>query len=120
MLDRTKITTMPAVFYVVSGAGKLAGMKKSLAIRDSVGMSLGAWRLLGAAEVCCGAGALLRSANREVGLASEVGLALISGLAIVGHARHHDALARSAPAACALLLLSVSWWQALQSDGSQL
>jgi hypothetical protein len=107
MTDRTKIATVPAVFYLVSGAGKLAGMKKSLEIRDRLEMSAVDWRLLGAAETCCGVGVLLRSANRPIGLGSEIGLALISGLAIVNHARRHDALARSAPAVGALLLLSV-------------
>lgn len=99
-------TAAPAAFYIASGSGKLAGLERSLQIRDKVGFGNTSWRVLGISEIAFGLGSLV--ADRRVELVSKGSLMALSTLAIVTHLRKSDAVALAIPAVLSFVLLGVS------------
>jgi uncharacterized membrane protein YphA (DoxX/SURF4 family) len=95
------LTAFLAVAFLGSGAVKLAGAKRSLQIRDQLGVSAALWRVIGALEIAGAAGLAIGLVLPMLGVAAAAGLSLLMVGAIAAHARARD-LSHSAPAAVLL------------------
>jgi hypothetical protein len=103
-----RVGVAPSALFLLSGAAKLGGHRKSLEMRDHLGVPGSAWRGIGAVEVAGATGLLLGPRSRSLGLAGGGCLTLISVGAIASHVRAGDPVARAAPALAALVLCVVA------------
>jgi DoxX-like family len=100
------LSVLLAAAFLGSGAAKLAGAKRSIAIRDRLGVAAGLWRAVGILEVAAAGGLAAGLTVPVLGIAAAVGLVLLLIGAIGTHARSHD-LSNAAPAV-GLLLLAIA------------
>jgi hypothetical protein len=97
------VTALLALLFTFSSLIKLFGVRRSLAIRDHLGVKPMQWRVIGLLELAGVAGVLLGLAWwSPIGVAAAVGLALLSLGAITFHVRASDTAADTAPAVIGL------------------
>jgi uncharacterized membrane protein YphA (DoxX/SURF4 family) len=94
----------PSVLFLLSGATKLSGDRRSLAMRDHIGVGAVMWRAIGAVEVGAAASLLLGRRDARLGRAGSACLTVISLGAIASHLRIGDPPLRALPAVGALAL----------------
>ncbi|WP_186763091.1 DoxX family protein [Lentzea tibetensis] len=66
-----------ALLFLATGAGKVLGVKGSLAYRDKFQMSAGLWRTIGVLEWAGSAGLIVGLFVSWIGIAATVGLGLL-------------------------------------------
>src|SRR6202048_490188 len=98
------VTVLLAILFTFSSSIKLLGAPQSLAIRDHLGVTPVLWRVIGLLELAGVIGALAGLARGAIGVAAEIGLALLSVGAVAFHVRASDGFAKTAPALIAILL----------------
>jgi uncharacterized membrane protein YphA (DoxX/SURF4 family) len=99
-----RIIAAPSALFLLSGATKLAGQRRSLEMRDHIGVRAASWRAIGAAEVAGAASLLIGQRNPSLARAGSCCLTLISLGAIASHLRAGDPAPRALPAVAALAL----------------
>jgi DoxX-like family len=92
------VTCCLAALFAFSSSIKLLGVKRSLAIRDHLGISPTVWRLIGVLELAGVVGVLMGLRWSLLGIAAAAGLALLSVGAVVSHVRASDSVVETAPA----------------------
>ena len=98
----TVLAIVVATTFVGSGGVKLFNVPASLAIRDSLDVPPGQWRMIGALEWLGVAGVLVGLAYRPLGLAASIALGLLLLGAIVTRVRAARRHQRSEAAGIAL------------------
>jgi hypothetical protein len=98
------VTVLLAILFTFSSSIKLLGAPQSLAIRDHLGVTPVLWRVIGLLELAGVIGALAGLAWAPIGVAAEIGLALLSVGAVAFHVRASDGFAKTAPAVIAIVL----------------
>jgi hypothetical protein len=98
------VTLLLAALFTFSASIKLLGVRKSLAIRDHLGVSPNQWRIIGGLEVAGVAGVLAGLLWAPLGIAAAIGLALLSVGAVAFHLRASDRVAEMAPAVIGIAL----------------
>jgi uncharacterized membrane protein YphA (DoxX/SURF4 family) len=83
----TVLAIVVAVLFVATGGVKLFGVTQSLAIRDSLDVPPGQWRMIGVLEWLGAAGLLVGLANEWVGRLAAIGLGALMVGAIVTRIR---------------------------------
>ena len=107
------LTAILAVPFTAIGAAKLAAVPSMRARAAHVGLSVGAYRVIGALEVAAAAGLVAGLAVPLLRAFAALGLLLLLAGAVVAHLRVKDGLREMAPAiglgvlAAAVLALSV-------------
>ncbi|QSR28429.1 invasion protein [Nocardioides aromaticivorans] len=107
------LTAVLAVPFTAIGAAKLAAVPSMRARAAHVGLSVGAYRVIGALEVAAAAGLVAGFAVPLLRTSAALGLLLLLVGAVVAHLRVKDGLREMAPAiglgvlAAAVLALSV-------------
>ena len=104
MLATVIVTVVLAILFTFSSSIKLLGAPQSLAIRDHLGITPVRWRVIGLLELAGVIGVLAGLAWAPIGVAAEIGLALLSVGAVAFHVRASDGFAKTAPAVIAILL----------------
>jgi uncharacterized membrane protein YphA (DoxX/SURF4 family) len=99
-----RVVAGPAALFLLSGATKLGGVRRSLEMRDHIGVGPATWRAIGATEVGAVAGLLLGRRYRPMARAGSACLTVISLGAIASHVRIGDPPPRAMPAVGALAL----------------
>lgn len=102
------VTLLLAALFTFAASIKLLGVRRSLAIRDHLGVSPLQWRLIGALEVAGVAGALGGLLWASIGIAAAIGLALLSVGAVAFHLRASDGAAEMAPAVVGVALAATT------------
>jgi hypothetical protein len=92
------VTILLVALFVFSSSIKLLGVRRSLQIRDHLGVGPAQWRLIGLLELAGVVGVLAGLAWAPIGVAAAVGLALLAAGAVVFHVRASDGIADTAPA----------------------
>jgi uncharacterized membrane protein YphA (DoxX/SURF4 family) len=100
------LSVLLAAAFLGSGVAKLAAVRRSIEIRDRLGVAAGLWRGIGILEVAAAVGLAVGVAVPVLGIAAAVGLLLLLIGAIGTHTRSHD-LSNSIPAV-GLLLLTIA------------
>jgi len=98
------VTILLAALFTFTASIKLLGVKKSLEIRDHLGVTPLNWRLIGACELAGVAGVLVGLWWEPIGIAAATGLALLTIGAIAFHVRKSDTVADLAPAVIGVAL----------------
>src|SRR6202045_45255 len=98
------VTVLLAILFTFASSIKLLGAPQALAIRDHLGVTPALWRVIGLLELAGVIGALAGLAWAPIGVAAEIGLALLSVGAVAFHLRASDGFAKTAPAVIAILL----------------
>jgi hypothetical protein len=96
------VTALLALLFTFSSLIKLVGVRKSLAIRDHLGVRPMQWRTIGLLELAGVAGVLAGLKWAPIGMAAAVGLALLMLGAIGFHKRASDNAADTLPAVIGL------------------
>ena len=89
----TVLAIIVIVTFIVTGGVKLFNVPASLAIRDSLDVPPGRWRIIGVFEWLGAAGVAIGLAYHPLGMAAAVGLAVLLLGAVVTRlavARRHD------------------------------
>lgn len=102
------VTIVVALQFLLSGAGKLAGIKQSIGYRDHLNVSPALWKAIGVLEVAGAAGVLIGLGVAALGIAAGTGLVLLMIGALGYHRRAHDPLPAVTPAIVALVLAAVA------------
>jgi len=102
------VTGLLTAGFLAVGAMKVAGVARSLEVRDHLGVSASAWRAIGMLEIAGALGAAVGLAIRPLGFAAAGGLALLGLGAIASHVRASDPPAEAAPASVATLLAAAA------------
>lgn len=108
MIAAVLVTALLALLFAFSSLIKLAGVRRSLAIRDHLGIKPTQWRVIGLLELAGVAGALAGLAWAPLGVAAAVGLALLMLGAISFHVHASDSAADTVPAVIGLGLAVAS------------
>ncbi|MGH2901781.1 MAG: DoxX family protein [Solirubrobacteraceae bacterium] len=101
---------LTVALFAFSSAIKIAGLRRSLQVRDHIGIAPDAWRTIGMLELAGAAGILLGLAVwLPIGCAAAFGLLLVGIGAAMAHRRVGDGVGpiATALAAAALALLSL-------------
>ncbi|MCW2796980.1 DoxX family protein [Nocardioides sp.] len=98
------VTAALALLFIAAGAGKIAGARGSVSMRDHLGVPARWWLAIGLLEIAGAAGAVAGLAWTPLGVAAAAGLALLSVGAAVSHVRVRDTATTAAPALVALVL----------------
>jgi amino acid transporter len=98
------VTILAAALFTFSASIKLLGVRRSLEIRDHLGVKPLQWRLIGVCELAGVAGVLVGLMWAPIGIAAAVGLALLTIGAIAYHVRKSDTVADLAPAVIGVAL----------------
>lgn len=92
------VTILLVALFTFSSTIKLLGVRRSLEIRDHLGVGSAQWRLIGLFELVGVVGVLVGLTWAPIGVAAAVGLALLALGAVVFHVRASDGIADTAPA----------------------
>jgi DoxX-like protein len=98
------VTLLLAALFAFAATIKLLGVRKSLAIRDHLGIAPLQWRLIGTLEALGVAGVLLGLWWPPLGIAAAGGLTLLGIGAVASHVRAKDTAADTAPAVLGVVL----------------
>lgn len=102
------VTIIVALQFLLSGGGKLAGIKQSLGYRDHLSVSPVLWKAIGVLEIAGAGGVLIGLGVPALGIAAGIGLVLLMIGALGYHRRAQDSLPGVAPAIVALVLAAVA------------
>lgn len=102
------VTLLLAALFAFSSSIKLLGVRKSLEIRDHLGVSPVGWRIIGGFELAGVAGALAGLVWAPIGIAAAIGLALLSIGAVAFHMRASDRVTQMAPAVIGIALAAAA------------
>lgn len=102
MIAKIVVTALLAAMLGFAGLIKIAGVQRSLTIRDHLGLNPVQWRTIGVLELCGVAGVLVGLAWWPIGVAAAIGSALLLLGAIGFHTRASDSAGETAPAVLGL------------------
>jgi hypothetical protein len=102
MSARIVVTVLLAAMLAFAGTIKLAGIQRSLTIRDHLGLNPVQWRTIGILELAAVAGVLAGLEWPPIGVAAAIGATLLLLGAIMFHTRASDDAGETAPAVIGL------------------
>jgi hypothetical protein len=102
---RIVLSVALALLLLSTGGGKLAGIKSSRQIRDSLGIGAGPWKAIGGAEILIVIGLLVGIWVVPVGLAATLGVIVLMLGAIAARVRAGGAQRRAGVAGDAVVLV---------------
>jgi hypothetical protein len=104
------VSALLAFGFVMIGLAKVQQLPASTAVRDRVGVAHGLWRTLGVVELVAAAALVVGViALPALALTALVGLALLTGAAVVAHLRVSDRPG-AVPAAVLMVTCLVDLW----------
>jgi len=104
------VSVLVAFGFVMIGLAKVQELPASAAVRDRVGVSPALWRTLGVVELVAAAALVVGAiALPALAMTALVGLALLTGTAVVAHLRVSDRPG-AVPAAVLMVTCLVDLW----------
>ena len=98
------VTVLAALLFLAAAWVKFTGEEHAMRTRDRLGVSPGAYRMIGACEVAGAGGALLGLAVPPLGVVALAGLVLVAIAACAAQVRLHNPASEARPAILALAL----------------
>jgi hypothetical protein len=109
------VTCLTALLFLAAAWVKFAGEEHAMQTRDRLGISPGAYRLIGVCELAGAAGALIGLAVPGLGVVALAGLVLVAVGACAAQVRLRNPASEARPAVLALVLSTAAL--ALQALG---